>query len=156
MENAFKMEFFNSAKFFNNAKNQLEFTKETRFARYQSKFSLIFGIKKKFCFVEKIFHFLSVVHTTNTHYRCWQRPAKAMKSKWKLEGFSLSTILLTFQNLKWLSTSEDSGRISLLSLGCRAHELTLVRSSVLSGFGVINWWAFYCFLPISVWNFYLI
>ena len=59
MENAFKMEFFNSAKFFNNAKNQLEFTKETRFARYQSKFSLIFGIKKKFCFVEKIFHFLS-------------------------------------------------------------------------------------------------
>ena len=68
MENAFKMEFFNSAKFFNNAKNQLEFTKETRFARYQSKFSLIFGIKKKFCFVEKIFHFLSVVHTTNTHY----------------------------------------------------------------------------------------
>ena len=66
MENAFKMEFFNSAKFFNNAKNQLEFTKETRFARYQSKFSLIFGIKKKFCFVEKIFHFLSVVHTTNT------------------------------------------------------------------------------------------
>ena len=62
------MEFFNSAKFFNNAKNQLEFTKETRFARYQSKFSLIFGIKKKFCFVEKIFHFLSVVHTTNTHW----------------------------------------------------------------------------------------
>ena len=46
MENAFKMEFFNSAKFFNNAKNQLEFTKETRFARYLSKFSLIFGIKK--------------------------------------------------------------------------------------------------------------
>ena len=42
--------FFNSAKFFNNAKNQLEFTKETRFARYLSKFSLIFGIKKKFGF----------------------------------------------------------------------------------------------------------
>ena len=50
MEMAFKMNFFNSAKFFNNAKNQLEFTKETRFARYLSKFSLIFGIKKKFGF----------------------------------------------------------------------------------------------------------
>ena len=57
MEMAFKMNFFNSAKFFNNAKNQLEFTKETRFARYQSKFSLIFGIKKKILLRLKFFPF---------------------------------------------------------------------------------------------------
>ena len=47
MEMAFNVTFFNSAKFFNNAQNQLEFTTETRFARYRSKFSLILGIKKK-------------------------------------------------------------------------------------------------------------
>ena len=57
MEMAFNVTFFNSAKFFNNAKNQLEFSLETRFARYQSKFSLIFGIKKKFASLKKILSF---------------------------------------------------------------------------------------------------
>ena len=33
--------------------NQLEFTLETRFARYQSKFSLISGIKKNFASLKK-------------------------------------------------------------------------------------------------------
>ena len=34
----------------NGVQKELEFTKETRFARYLSKFSLIFAIKKKFGF----------------------------------------------------------------------------------------------------------
>ena len=55
-------------------------------------------------------------------------PTKEMSWKWKLKGFSFSTILLTFQIQEWLSTSEDSGRISLLNLGCRLQELTLVHS----------------------------
>ena len=59
--------FFNSAKFFNNAKNQLEFTLETRFARYQSKFSLIFGIKKKILLRLKKSDVLRPFHSINTH-----------------------------------------------------------------------------------------
>ena len=54
---AFNVTFFNSAKFFNNAQNQLEFTTETRFARYRSKFSLILGIKKNFASLKKILTF---------------------------------------------------------------------------------------------------
>ena len=57
MEMAFNVTFFNSAKFFNNAQNQLEFTTETRFARYRSKFSLILGIKKNFASLKKILTF---------------------------------------------------------------------------------------------------
>ena len=83
-------------------------------------------------------------------------PTKEMSWKWKLKRFSFSTILLTLQILEWLFTLEASGRISLLNLSRKLQELTLVRSSVLSGFGVINWLAFYCFLSICVWNFYLI
>ena len=111
------MEFFNSAKFFNNAKNQLEFTKETRFARYQSKFSLIFGIKKKFCFVEKIFHFLSVVHTTNTHFG-WDIKLSKQTYKSRLSEllkntskyiFILvwNTVYIFFQSLNWVSDNGD-------------------------------------------------
>ena len=54
---AFNVTFFNSAKFFNNAQNQLEFTTETRFARYLRKFSLILGIKKNFASLKKILTF---------------------------------------------------------------------------------------------------
>ena len=57
MEMAFNVTFFYSAKFFNNAQNQLEFTTETRFARYRSKFSLILGIKKNFASLKKILTF---------------------------------------------------------------------------------------------------
>ena len=68
MEMAFNVTFFNSAKFFNNAQNQLEFTTETRFARYRSKFSLILGIKKNFCFAFKNSHVLRLFHSTNIHF----------------------------------------------------------------------------------------
>ena len=55
--------FFNEAKFFFNAKNQREFTLVTSEASFLSKFKLIFGIIKEFCWVKK-FHFESVFHTT--------------------------------------------------------------------------------------------
>ena len=57
METVFNVNFFNSANLFNNAKNQLEFTMETRFARYLSKFSLIFDVKKIFASLKKISRF---------------------------------------------------------------------------------------------------
>ena len=66
MEKAFNIIFFNSAKSFNNARNQLEFTLETRFARYQSKFSLISGIKKKNLLRLKKIDVLRPFHATNT------------------------------------------------------------------------------------------
>ena len=115
MENAFKMEFFNSAKFFNNAKNQLEFTKETRFARYQSKFSLIFGIKKKFCFVEKIFHFLSVVHTTNTHLLIWitfsaPRSSRKMETSHQKSGQGFTIIIFGFSKETHFTSTHSQTR----------------------------------------------
>ena len=55
--------FFQRSKIFFNAKNQREFTLVTSEASFLSKFKLIFGIIKEFCWVKK-FHFESVFHTT--------------------------------------------------------------------------------------------
>ena len=127
MERAFNIIFFSLAKSFNNARNQLEFTLETRFARYQSKFSLISGIKKNFASLKKNLMFYApsiqqiyiLLYCTEVVYILWNLrqdmdhwQTEKKTKEFKKGGFS--TIMMgilnynhrTFTTLKRLKTKK--------------------------------------------------